>query len=71
MKAIVQRRYGFPEDVLRVREVPEPAVGDADAAVEVSFSSIAGDDWHLMKRPAVRSAVRHWAACAEEPRSRT
>jgi NADPH:quinone reductase-like Zn-dependent oxidoreductase len=49
MQAIIQRKYGFPEDVLQVREVPEPAVGDTEVLVQVFCSSIAGDDWHLMR----------------------
>jgi NADPH:quinone reductase-like Zn-dependent oxidoreductase len=47
MKAIVYERYGLP-DVLELREVDKPAVGDDDILVRVRASSVNPVDWHTM-----------------------
>jgi NADPH:quinone reductase-like Zn-dependent oxidoreductase len=47
MKAIVQDRYGAP-DVLELREVDEPQVGDDDVLVRVSAASVNPADWYAM-----------------------
>jgi len=53
MKAIVQNRYGSP-DVLKLREVDEPAVGDDQVLVRVRAASVHADVWHVMRgRPYV------------------
>jgi NADPH:quinone reductase-like Zn-dependent oxidoreductase len=47
MKAIVYDRYG-PPDVLELREVDQPAVGDDQVLVRVHASSVNPADWHIM-----------------------
>ncbi len=47
MKAIVYERYG-PPDVLELREVDKPVVGDDDVLVRVHASSVNPVDWHTM-----------------------
>ena len=48
MKAIVQNRYGSP-DVLELREVDEPEVGDHQMLVRVRAASVHADVWHVMR----------------------
>ena len=48
MRAVVQDRYGPPE-VLELREVERPAVGDGDVLVRVHAASVNPQDWHLMR----------------------
>ena len=57
MKAVVQDRYGPPE-VLELREVERPAVGDGDVLVRVRAASVNPQDWHLMR--ASPFIVRAW-----------
>jgi NADPH:quinone reductase-like Zn-dependent oxidoreductase len=45
MKAIVQKRYGAPERVLRVEEVERPLVGDDDVLIRVRATSVNTPDW--------------------------
>jgi NADPH:quinone reductase-like Zn-dependent oxidoreductase len=53
MKAIVQERYGSPDD-LRLGEVPEPTVGDDEVLVRVRAASLHPDVWHMVAgRPFV------------------
>jgi NADPH:quinone reductase-like Zn-dependent oxidoreductase len=47
MKAIVQDRYGSA-DVLALREVARPEIGDDDVLVRVRAASVHIGDWHLM-----------------------
>ena len=35
MKAVVQDRYGSPDDVLQLREIDKPVVGDNEVLVRV------------------------------------
>lgn len=49
MKAIVQDRYGAPEDVLKLQEIDMPTVGNSEALVRVHAAPVSGDDWHLMR----------------------
>lgn len=49
MKAIVQDRYGPPEDVLLLQDVDRPIVSDDEVLVRVHASAVAGDDWHLVR----------------------
>jgi NADPH:quinone reductase-like Zn-dependent oxidoreductase len=64
MKAIVQRRYGVPGDVLRLADVGLPEVGDEDVLVRVRASSANPWDWHFIRgepvlfRPAGIGGVR-------------
>jgi NADPH:quinone reductase-like Zn-dependent oxidoreductase len=49
MKAIIQDAYGSPGDVLELRDIAVPAIGDDGVLVEVHAAGVAGDDWHLMR----------------------
>jgi NADPH:quinone reductase-like Zn-dependent oxidoreductase len=54
MKAIVQTRYGPPHDVLQLREVDKPTVGDDDVLIRVRAASVHPDVWHTVTgRPYV------------------
>jgi len=57
VRAVVQDRYGPPE-VLELREVERPAVGDGDVLVRVHAASVNPQDWHLMR--ASPFIVRAW-----------
>ena len=48
MKAIVQERYGSPE-VLELREIERPAVGDDEVLVRVRATSVHPDVWHALR----------------------
>ncbi len=48
MRTVVQDRYGTPQDVLRVLEVPRPRPSGDQVLVRVEAAAVAGDDWHLM-----------------------
>src|SRR5688572_12652767 len=48
MKAIVQDRYGSP-DVLEIREIDKPTVGDDDVLVRVRATSVHPDVWHALR----------------------
>ena len=54
MKAIVQDDYGSPDDVLELREIDMPAVGDDEVLVRVHAASVHPDVWHVVRGPAVR-----------------
>lgn len=47
MKAIIQDRYGTPED-LRLGEVPRPEPGEDDVLVRVRAASMHPDVWHVV-----------------------
>ncbi len=47
MKAIVQDTYGSP-DVLKLREIDKPEVGDDEALVRVHAAGVDRGVWHLM-----------------------
>ena len=54
MKAIVQAKYGSPNDVLTLREIDRPVVGDDEVLVQVRAASIHADVWHVVTgRPYV------------------
>jgi len=54
MKAVVQDRYGEPEQVLRIAEVPQPEPGENDVLVRVCATSVHADVWHAVTgRPAL------------------
>ncbi|NTW60880.1 MAG: NAD(P)-dependent alcohol dehydrogenase [Nitrospirae bacterium] len=54
MKAIIQDSYGLPNDVLRLREIDLPAIGDDDVLVRVRAASVHADIWHVVTgRPYV------------------
>ena len=54
MKAAVHTRYGPPE-VVRIRDVDRPAVGDRDVLVRVHSECLTGE--------ALGSLKRHWGTC--------
>jgi NADPH:quinone reductase-like Zn-dependent oxidoreductase len=47
MKAIVQERYGSPDE-LELRDVPAPRAGDGEVLVRVRATSIHPDVWHAV-----------------------
>jgi NADPH:quinone reductase-like Zn-dependent oxidoreductase len=47
MKAIIQDRYGSP-DVLHLREIDKPVVGDGDVLVRVHAAGVDQGVWHMM-----------------------
>ena len=49
MRAIVQNRYGAPEEVLQLAEIEKPEAGDGEVLVRVHAAAVAGDDWHLVR----------------------
>src|SRR2546422_11374518 len=66
MKAIVQERYGSPDD-LDLREVDKPVVGDDEVLVRVRAASIHPDVWHVVAgRPYV---LRLMGAGFSKPRN--
>jgi NADPH:quinone reductase-like Zn-dependent oxidoreductase len=53
MKAIVQEKYGSPDN-LQLREVDKPAAGDDEVLVRVRAASVHPDVWHVVTgRPYV------------------
>jgi NADPH:quinone reductase-like Zn-dependent oxidoreductase len=48
MKAVVQDVYGGP-DVLELRDVDRPVIGDDDVLVRVHAASVNALDWHFME----------------------
>jgi NADPH:quinone reductase-like Zn-dependent oxidoreductase len=48
MKAIVQTRYGDPQDVLELREIDTPEVEDDEVLVRVRATSVHADVWHVV-----------------------
>ena len=48
MQAIVQDRYGPPNEVLCLREVAKPVVGDDEVLVRVHAASVHPDVWHVV-----------------------
>ncbi len=54
MKAIVQRAYGEPEDVLSLQEVDTPTIKNDEILVRVRAASVHPDVWHVVTgRPYV------------------
>jgi NADPH:quinone reductase-like Zn-dependent oxidoreductase len=49
MKAIVQDRYGAPGDVLELREIDKPVVGDGDVLVRIRAAGVNAGDWHFVR----------------------
>jgi NADPH:quinone reductase-like Zn-dependent oxidoreductase len=48
MRAIVQRGYGSPTDVLRLKDVPDPVVEPGKVLVRVEVAGVNAADWHLV-----------------------
>ena len=54
MKAIIQTKYGAPDDVLQLQEIDKPVVGDDEVLVRVRATSVHPDVWHVVTgRPYV------------------
>ena len=67
MLAIVQDSYGSA-DVLQLREIPAPVVGDREVLVRVRAASVHPDVWHVLTgRPYV---LRIMGAGVRRPRNR-
>jgi NADPH:quinone reductase-like Zn-dependent oxidoreductase len=49
MKAIVCDEYGAPNEVLRLTDMAQPAIGDDDVLVRVLAASVNPADWHLVR----------------------
>src|SRR3970282_375385 len=49
MRAMVQDRYGAPEEVLQLGVIPKPTVGDGEVLVRVRAAVVSGTDWHLLR----------------------
>jgi NADPH:quinone reductase-like Zn-dependent oxidoreductase len=47
MKAIVQEEYGSP-DVLELRDIDRPEIGDGEVLVRVHAAGVGRDVWHVM-----------------------
>ena len=47
MKAIVQERYGSSE-VLELRDIDKPEIGDSDVLVRVRAAAVNPADWAIM-----------------------
>ncbi len=64
MKALVQTKYGAPQDVLAIADVEVPSVGPDDVLVRVRASSANPWDWHFVRgepvlmRPAGIGGIR-------------
>ncbi|GAB4327188.1 MAG: NAD(P)-dependent alcohol dehydrogenase [Candidatus Zixiibacteriota bacterium] len=48
MKAMVYKRYGRPEDVLKLEEVATPVAGDDEVLVRVRAAGVDPSVWHLV-----------------------
>lgn len=48
MRAVVQTGYGKPSEVLEVREVESPGIGDDEVLVRVRAASVHPDVWHVV-----------------------
>lgn len=48
MNAVVHDRYGAPDEVLQVRQIAMPAVGDDQVLVRVRAASAHADVWHVV-----------------------
>lgn len=68
MKAIVQRAYGEPEEVLSLQDVPTPTIKPDEVLVRVKATSVHPDVWHVVTgRPYV---LRLMGAGVRRPKHR-
>jgi NADPH:quinone reductase-like Zn-dependent oxidoreductase len=49
MMAIVQNKYGSPDDVLELKDIDKPVVKDDEVLVRVHTASVHPDVWHLVR----------------------
>lgn len=49
MKAIVQDRYGSPGEVLEIRDIDRPEIGNDEVLVRTRAASVNIGDWHMMR----------------------
>jgi NADPH:quinone reductase-like Zn-dependent oxidoreductase len=49
MKAIIQHEYGIPSQVLQLQDLERPKPESGEVLVRVKATTVAGDDWHLMR----------------------
>ena len=49
MKAIVQKSYGAPQEVLAFDDIAGPVVGEDDVLVRVQAASVNPADWHIIR----------------------
>jgi NADPH:quinone reductase-like Zn-dependent oxidoreductase len=64
MKAIVQDSYGSPDEVLQLRDIDKPVIGDDDVLVRVRAASVHPDD-----RTRSRSSPEASASNKRQPRA--
>jgi NADPH:quinone reductase-like Zn-dependent oxidoreductase len=69
MKAIVQDRYGSP-DVLELRDIDKPEVGDHDVLLRVRAAGVDPSVWHFTTGLPVSGAHRGRPEQTQAPRSR-
>ncbi|MHA7156328.1 NAD(P)-dependent alcohol dehydrogenase [Arthrobacter sp. TMN-50] len=48
MRAVIQSGYGSPADVLEIREIDRPLVGENEVMVQVRAASVHPDIWHVV-----------------------
>ncbi|HET9781127.1 MAG TPA: NAD(P)-dependent alcohol dehydrogenase [Candidatus Dormibacteraeota bacterium] len=60
MNAIVQHRYGPPDQALSLDEIPAPVPGDRDVLIRVRAAGVNALDWHYVEgKPVIaRAAMR-------------
>jgi NADPH:quinone reductase-like Zn-dependent oxidoreductase len=59
MRAIVQDRYGTPDEVLHVREVEIPTPAPDEVLVQVRAASVNPDVWHAIAGYPAESSSCH------------
>ena len=58
MRAAVHDRYGRPEAVVSLGEVPMPEIGDDGVLVRVRAASVNALDWHMVRgQPIIASRL--------------
>ena len=58
MKAIVQHRYGPPDQALGLDEIPAPVPGDNDVLIRVRAAAVNALDWHYVEgKPVIARAA--------------
>lgn len=68
MKAIVQTAYGPPDEVLELREIDRPVVGDGEVLVQVHAASVHPDVLHAVR--GVPYVLRIMGAGLRKPKTR-